>query len=183
MSLRVNGVWYPRDSILSSDLQSCICAYINVLTYIYKWMCTYAHMKNVQIFKTLFMNEQMDEETKRKKDYDNRLCITKKFYIWHPVYFIGYFHYLHFKYYPISWFSLQKKHPPPIPSPLPLITNPPTPTFWPWHSPTLGHTAFIGQRASPPTDIQLGHSLLHMQLEPWVTPCELFCWWFSPWKL
>jgi len=27
------------------------------------------------------------------------------------------------------------------------------------------------------------HSLLHMQLEPWVTPCILFGWWFSPWKL
>jgi hypothetical protein len=24
---------------------------------------------------------------------------------------------------------------------LPLLTNPPTPAFWPWHSLTLGHTA------------------------------------------
>jgi hypothetical protein len=33
-----------------------------------------------------------------------------------------------------------EKHPPPVPSPLPLLTNPPTPS-WPWHSPTLGHKA------------------------------------------
>ena len=25
--------------------------------------------------------------------------------------------------------------------------------------------------------------LLYMQLEPWVPPCVLFGWWFSPWKL
>ena len=25
--------------------------------------------------------------------------------------------------------------------------------------------------------------LLHMQLEPWVPPCVLFGWWFSPWVL
>jgi len=27
------------------------------------------------------------------------------------------------------------------------------------------------------------HPLLHMQLEPWVCPCVLFGWWFSPWEL
>jgi hypothetical protein len=48
---------------------------------------------------------------------------------------------------------------------------PPTPTPWPWHSLTLGHRAFRGPRTSPPIDDQLGHSLLHMQLEPWVPPC------------
>jgi hypothetical protein len=51
------------------------------------------------------------------------------------------------------------------------------------HFPTLGHRAFIGQRASPPIDDWLGHPLLHMQLEPWVPPCVLFGWWLSPWKL
>jgi hypothetical protein len=53
---------------------------------------------------------------------------------------------------------------------------------WPWHSPTLGLRAFTGQRASPPIDEQLGHPLLHMQLEPWVLPCVFFGWWFSPWE-
>ena len=66
---------------------------------------------------------------------------------------------------------------------LPLLTDIPTPTSWPWHSPTLGHKAFIEPRASLPVDDQLGHPLLLMQLEPWVPPCALFGWWFSPWEL
>ena len=49
---------------------------------------------------------------------------------------------------------------------LPLITNPPTPSFWPWHSPRLGLKVLIGPRASPPIDDLAGHTLLHMQLEP-----------------
>ena len=57
-----------------------------------------------------------------------------------------------------------KNHLPP--RTFPLITNPPTPTFWPWHSPTLGRRAFTGPRVSTPIDDQLGHPLLHMQLEP-----------------
>ena len=66
------------------------------------------------------------------------------------------------------------------PYPLLLLTNPPTPTSWPWHSPTLGYRAFTGPRASPSIDDWLGHPLLHMQLEPWVPPCVFFGWWFSP---
>ena len=54
----------------------------------------------------------------------------------------------------------------PISSPITLYTNPHTPPSRPWHSPTLGHSAFTGPRASPPIDDQLGHPLLHMQLEP-----------------
>jgi hypothetical protein len=27
--------------------------------------------------------------------------------------------------------------------------------------------------------VQQSHPLLHMQLEPWVSPCVLFGWWFS----
>jgi hypothetical protein len=50
-----------------------------------------------------------------------------------------------------------EKHPAPLTSPFPLLTNPPTPTFWPWHSPTLEHRPFIGQRASPGIDVRLGH--------------------------
>jgi hypothetical protein len=67
--------------------------------------------------------------------------------------------------------------------PLPLLTNPPTPTSWPCYSPSLRHTAFIGQRASPPIVVWLGHPLWLMQLEPWVPSCVLFGWWFSPWEL
>jgi hypothetical protein len=48
----------------------------------------------------------------------------------------------------------------------------------------LGHWAFSGLRASPPTDVQEGHHLLleTMQLEPWVPPGVLFSWW-SLWEL
>ena len=92
---------------------------------------------------------------------------------------ISYFLYLHFKCYAFTWFHLQKL---PILSPLPMLINPPTPTSWPWHSPTLGHRAFIGPRASPPIDDRLGYPLLHMQLEPWVPPCVLFGLWFSAWE-
>jgi hypothetical protein len=63
-----------------------------------------------------------------------------------------------------------------------VLPHPPTPTSPPWHSPTLGHPEFTRPRASPPIDVQQGHPLLHMQLEPWVPPCVLFGWWFSPWS-
>ena len=33
------------------------------------------------------------------------------------------------------------------------------------------------------THVQQGHPLLHRRLEPWVAPCVLFGWWFSPWEL
>ena len=52
----------------------------------------------------------------------------------------------------------------PYPLPKPLQTNTPTPTSRPWYSPTLGHRAFTGPKASPPIDDRLGHTLLHMQL-------------------
>jgi hypothetical protein len=47
----------------------------------------------------------------------------------------------------------------------------------------MGHKTFPGPRISPPIDDQLGCSLLHMQLEPWVPPCVFFGWWFSPREL
>jgi hypothetical protein len=50
------------------------------------------------------------------------------------------------------------------------------------HSPTLAHWAFTGSRASLPIDARQGHPLLHRRLEPWVPPCVLFGWWFSPWE-
>jgi len=52
-----------------------------------------------------------------------------------------------------------------------------------WHSPTLGHWAFIGPRSSPPIDAQQGNPLLHMRLEPRNPPCVFFGWRFSPWEL
>jgi hypothetical protein len=69
------------------------------------------------------------------------------------------------------------------PSPLPLLTNPPIPTFWPCHCPILGHRTFTGPRASLPIDDQLGHPLLHMQLESKVPPGVFFGWLFSPREL
>ena len=70
-----------------------------------------------------------------------------------------------------------------IPYLLPLLPKTPTSASWPWHSPTLGHRAFTGPRAFPPIDDEQGSLLLHMWLEPWVPPCVLFGWWFSPWEL
>jgi hypothetical protein len=51
-------------------------------------------------------------------------------------------------------------YPPPT-----LLSNPPTPASWPWYSPVLGHIILARPRASAPIDGQLGHLLLHMQLE------------------
>ena len=99
--------------------------------------------------------------------------------------FIGYFMYLHFKCYPLSWFPLWI---PPFHPLFPLLlwgystSHPSTPNLPPWHAPTLGNWAFTGPRASP-IDARQCHPLLHMWLEPWVSPCVLCGWWFSPWEL
>ena len=69
------------------------------------------------------------------------------------------------------------------PASMRVLSHPLTPASLLWHSPTMGHRAFTGPRASPPTDARQGHSLLYMQLEPWVRPGILFGWWFSPWEL
>ena len=52
----------------------------------------------------------------------------------------------------------------PYPLPNPLVQQP-TPASWPWHSPILGHRIFARLRAPPPISGQLGHPLLHTQLE------------------
>ena len=94
--------------------------------------------------------------------------------------------YLHFKCFPLSMSSLWKPH---IPSSLPLPlggcspSHLPTPVFQPWDSLTLGHQSPSGPVAAPPSDVQQGHPLPHMQPEPWVPPCVLFPWWFSPQEL
>ena len=73
------------------------------------------------------------------------------------------------------WFPLQK---PPIPSPLPLLTNPHTPASLSQYSPTLGHWAFSGPRASPPFDVQQGHPLLPMCMELVHKVYSYFLWFF-----
>jgi hypothetical protein len=75
------------------------------------------------------------------------------FYFW--TIFIRYFLHLHFKCYPES----------PLYTPPALLPNPSTPASWPWYFPVLGHLFFARPRTSPPSDGQLGHPLLHMQLE------------------
>jgi hypothetical protein len=103
------------------------------------------------------------------------------------IFFIGYFLYLHFQCYPLFQF-------PPLETPsiipLLLLLWDSSPTYPPTHSclPTLefpytGNRAFSGSRASPPIDDWQGHPLLHMQLDPWVSPGVLFGWWCSPWEL
>ena len=55
-----------------------------------------------------------------------------------------------------------------------LLTHPPTPVLPPWYCHTLGHQTPSGPRASPPTDVQQGHSLPHMWPVAWVTSCVFF---------
>jgi len=80
--------------------------------------------------------------------------------------------YLHVKCYSLSRFP---GHNPPIPSPSPssirVFPSPSTLFSHPPYSPALGVPALAGPRASPSNGAQQGHPLLHMQLEPWVSPC------------
>jgi hypothetical protein len=76
----------------------------------------------------------------------------------------------------------------PYPSPPPTVSmkvlaHPPTPAFPLWHSPTLELRNPSGPRAAPPTDVQQGHLLPHMQPVPWVLPCVFFGCWSNPWEL
>ena len=68
---------------------------------------------------------------------------------------------------------------PKIPYPLPASLAPQTTHSQSWPPPILGHRTFTGPRASLPIDDQLGHPLLHIQLEPQVPPCVFFDWWYS----
>ena len=71
--------------------------------------------------------------------------------------------------------------PPKIPLSHPSsLTNPPSPASLFWHSPTLGHQAFIRPRASSPSDVPQVHPLLHMWLETGVLPCVPFGWCLVP---
>jgi hypothetical protein len=103
-------------------------------------------------------------------------------------FFFGYFIYLYFKCYARPSFSSGSSHSTPSPcfyegahqTTHSLLPSPPY-----YYSPTLGHRVSTGPRASPPIDASQirPSSLLHIQLEPWVPPCVLFGWWFSPWEL
>jgi hypothetical protein len=100
------------------------------------------------------------------------------------IFFLGYFIYLHFKCFPLSrspfWKSLSH---PPSPVFMRVLSHPPTPLFPPWNSSTLEHRKPSGQRASPPTDMQQGHLLPHMQPAPYNAPCVFFGWWSSQHEL
>ena len=52
-----------------------------------------------------------------------------------------------------------------------------------WYQTTVGHQASTGPRASSPTDARWSHPLLHIELEPWISPCILFGRWIRPWML
>jgi len=85
------------------------------------------------------------------------------------------FLYLNFKCYSPSRFPVHKPHsllPPCRYSPYTSLL--PTP-----YSPALGVQTWQDQGLPLPLMPQQGYSLLHMQLEPWVSPCIVF----SPWKL
>jgi hypothetical protein len=76
-----------------------------------------------------------------------------------PFLIIRYFLYLHYKCYSLSWERVSPLKTS-FPSPLPLLTNPPTPASLSWHYPTLGHQAFSALRVSYIIDVQQGHPLL-----------------------
>jgi hypothetical protein len=69
------------------------------------------------------------------------------------------------------------------PSPSPLAHQQTHSHFLALAFPYTGASNPHRTRASPPIDDRLGHPLLHMQLEPWVPPCDFFGWWFSPREL
>ena len=100
------------------------------------------------------------------------------------IYFLN-FLYLYFKCYPPSCLLPQGA---PYPISLPLLLWGCSHTHS--HFPALvfsytGASSLHITRASLPIDAWQSHPLLHMQLElePWVPPCALFGWWFSPWEL
>jgi hypothetical protein len=62
------------------------------------------------------------------------------------------------------------------------------------HAPTTSHLSVLAllytgssslhrPRDSPLIYGRQGSLLLHKQLKPWVPPCVLFVWWFSPWDI
>jgi hypothetical protein len=65
-----------------------------------------------------------------------------------------------------------------------VLPQPPTHSVLPvLVFPYTGASNTLSPWASPPTGVQQGHPLPHMQSEPWVSPCVLFGWWSSLWEL
>lgn len=75
----------------------------------------------------------------------------------------------YFKCYPLFCFTKQKTHLSYLPSSCPL-----TPPLQVPYSTTLGHRAFSGPQTYLLVDIQQGHPILPIYLEPWVLPWVLF---------
>jgi hypothetical protein len=95
----------------------------------------------------MLRTEKTSNKRNRKRQLEDQYVLF--------IFLITYFLHLHFRSYSES----------PLYLPPALLTNPTSPASWPWHSPVLGHMIFAKPRASSATDGQLGHPLLHMQLE------------------
>jgi hypothetical protein len=85
------------------------------------------------------------------------------------------------KWYPPSWLPFHNPQHPihslPIPfASLRVLSYPLTlacPSSLLQHPPTLRNQTSTGPKASPPTAVRQGHSLLHIYLEQWIPPCTL----------
>jgi hypothetical protein len=73
--------------------------------------------------------------------------------------------------------------PPETPYPIPCIYEGVSPPTHPLPHQHPGEWSLHKASTSPPTDARQCHPVGHMKLEPWVPPCVLLGWWFSPWKL
>jgi hypothetical protein len=99
-------------------------------------------------------------------------------------FFINHSIYLHLKWYPPSWLPLYQPltpHLPYTPSPLTLWGYSPT------SAPLLEHPRSLG--INPPQDqgcplplMPSSATYVSMCLEPWIPPCALLGWWYSPWE-
>ena len=72
---------------------------------------------------------------------------------------------------------------PSLPASMSVLLLPPTHPSSPLcYSSIYGNPVLKGAKTSQISPRQC-HPLIHMQLEPWVSSCVLFGWWFCPWKL
>jgi hypothetical protein len=59
-------------------------------------------------------------------------------------------------------------YPTPPPASMRVLPHPPTPAFLLWYSPTLKLQLPSGPRTAPPTDVQQGYPLPHVQSDTWL---------------